>query len=553
MRAVLVCLAALVAVAPARAELTPDQVALLTTASPLSRELAEYYAKARGIPRSQVYALDVKPGEDLSRSEWDQRVRPALREWLAKGQLGAKVRCLVTVWDVPLRIGGRPKDAPVAVARRQWLTQARQLRLGQFASLVRAVHALAAKEKPAEYAPPEKAEARQLAADFEAALAAARKRVEAIPPGDEQQRAQRQLDPLFVAGAGGHGLINVASRHPDPAKIPADLKLRLELLKARTAGLDQGVEALANLPESVARDEQMLRLVEQVGGLLGVLRWIDEEIRLLDRNETQASFDSELSAVLWPEYPLARWQANPLHYRFDQVPVKRATLMVSRLAAPKPELVKRMIDAAVSVEKTGLAGKVYLDARGLAHDPKPSRRGGYSEYDQSIRDLAERLRKHTKLDVTLDNEAKLFEPKKCPDAALYCGWYSLANYVDAFTWRPGAVGYHIASSEAVDLRSPGSKLWCPAMLERGAAATLGPTFEPYLAAFPPPDDFFPLLLAGKHTLAETYYRTAPFVSWAMVLLGDPLYNPFKARPAIAESALPERMKPGAPAAPEGSR
>ena len=134
-------------------------------------------------------------------------------------------------------------------------------------------------------------------------------------------------------------------------------------------------------------------------------------------------------------------------------------------------------------------------------------RGGYGEYDQSLRDLAERLRKHTKLDVVLDDKSPLFAAGKCPDAALYCGWYSLANYVDAFAWRPGAVGYHIASSEAVDLRQPGSLLWCPAMLERGVVATLGPTFEPYLSAFPLPDDFFPLaadraLYVGGDVLAH---------------------------------------------------
>ena len=39
-----------------------------------------------------------------------------------------------------------------------------------------------------------------------------------------------------------------------------------------------------------------------------------------------------------------------------------------------------------------------------------------------------------------------------PDAALYCGWYSLAKYVDAFDWKPGAVAYHLASSEAHTLR-----------------------------------------------------------------------------------------------------
>jgi uncharacterized protein (TIGR03790 family) len=185
---------------------------------------------------------------------------------------------------------------------------------------------------------------------------------------------------------------------------------------------------------------------------------------------------------------------------------------------------------------------VYIDARGMPSPTDRAKPGSYAQYDQSLRDLAQRLREHTDLEVVLNNEPELFQPGDCPEAALYCGWYSHARYVDAFDWQPGAVGYHIASSEATALRRPGNQVWCNAMLEDGACATLGPAAEPYLAAFPLPDDFFPLLLTGRYTLVETYYRTKPLNSWQMVLVGDPLYNPFKNHPALDESHLPERMK-----------
>ncbi|NLE39351.1 MAG: hypothetical protein GX621_15125, partial [Pirellulaceae bacterium] len=38
-------------------------------------------------------------------------------------------------------------------------------------------------------------------------------------------------------------------------------------------------------------------------------------------------------------------------------------------------------------------------------------------------------------------------------------------------------------------------------------------------------------------------RTQPFNSWVMVLVGDPLYNPFKKSPALAEANLPDSLKP----------
>jgi uncharacterized protein (TIGR03790 family) len=134
---------------------------------------------------------------------------------------------------------------------------------------------------------------------------------------------------------------------------------------------------------------------------------------------------------------------------------------------------------------------------------------------------------------------------------LYCGWYSLAKYVDAFDWTPGAVAYHLASGEAATLRDPASQAWCKKLLEDGVCATIGPVYEPYLVSFPRPNEFFALLLQGELTLVECYTRTNPFNSWMMTLIGDPLYRPFKNhRPA----SLPTTQEPtagqpaGAPAA-----
>ena len=87
-----------------------------------------------------------------------------------------------------------------------------------------------------------------------------------------------------------------------------------------------------------------------------------------------------------------------------------------------------------------------------------------------------------------------------------------------------------------------SNQWCRGLLLDGIAATLGPVNEPFLQAFPPPDEFFPLLMTGKYTLAEVYWKTLPSVSWQMAIIGDPLYNPFKARPALAIEALPQPLR-----------
>jgi uncharacterized protein (TIGR03790 family) len=65
------------------------------------------------------------------------------------------------------------------------------------------------------------------------------------------------------------------------------------------------------------------------------------------------------------------------------------------------------------------------------------------------------------------------------------------------------------------------------MIEDGVVATVGPVWEPYVQAFPIPELFFGLLVESPFTLAECYFLSTPFLSWQMVLIGDPLYRPFK--------------------------
>jgi uncharacterized protein (TIGR03790 family) len=207
----------------------------------------------------------------------------------------------------------------------------------------------------------------------------------------------------------------------------------------------------------------------------------------------------------------------------------------------------RLIDTAKQVQQRGLQGNVYLDAQGRG---KPrdgvAKPGSYADYDLSIQQLGADLKRHTSLNVVLNTENTLFQAGECPQAAkaaIYCGWYSLAKYVDAFQWTPGSVGYHIASGEAATLRDAKSQVWCKRMLEEGVCATLGPVHEPYLVAFPRPHEFFLLLVSGRYTLAEAYYRTQPYNSWVMVLVGDPLYNPFKANPQLKAESIPDAWRP----------
>jgi uncharacterized protein (TIGR03790 family) len=242
-----------------------------------------------------------------------------------------------------------------------------------------------------------------------------------------------------------------------------------------------------------------------------------------------ASLDSELCLVKAGPYSLEGWRPNPffLGYQGREVGADRNdVLMVSRLDGPSSKIVRRIIDDSLAIEARGLTGTAYFDARWPAPaDDRPAE--GYAFYDRSIHRAADRVEASGRMPVCRDDRQELFQPGDAPGAALYCGWYSLSRYVDAFTWQPGAVGFHIASGECTTLHNAESRIWCVQMLLNGASAVIGPVAEPYVQAFPVPEIFFGMLVDGYLTLAECYMVSVPFLSWQMVLVGDPLYRPFK--------------------------
>jgi uncharacterized protein (TIGR03790 family) len=340
--------------------------------------------------------------------------------------------------------------------------------------------------------------------------------------------------------------LRVGRQEPD-----ADEKAELDKLGPKIQSLQQmvrvGPDELACLehqskesPELVP-DKAVQQRRQELEAARGLLRDLEDKRNHLSWAESEACVDSELTLLWWDEYELRRFLPNLLNWQVPEEVRKKKPPMVMtcRLDGPSVAIVKGLVDQAVEVEKKGLEGKVYVDARGVGYDPKADAGYGYGGYDESLREMARLLEKEGKMAVTLDDEPALFKPGSCPDCALYCGWYSLATYVDCCKFNRGAVAYHIASSEAVSLRNPNSKQWCKCMLEDGVAATLGPVSEPYTIGFPKPAEFFGTLVTGEYTLVETYHRTALLTSWMTVLVGDPLYNPY-AKNARLKS---EQVKP----------
>ena len=291
--------------------------------------------------------------------------------------------------------------------------------------------------------------------------------------------------------------------------------------KAALAELVQKRNDLNNQLKNINEKEKTQSIKKELENL-------KKKITGLTKANQNSSLDSEIALVLRKDYPLSGWYPNPFFIGYRQKNIGNMpddVLMVSRLDGPTKKIVKRIIDHSIAVEENGLSGTAYFDARWP--EPSEKKTSGAGFYDQSIHRAANRVKKSKKMPVIIDAKAQLFQPGECPEAALYCGWYKLAHYVDAFKWQPGAVGYHIASSECATLKRSSSRVWCKVMLEKGVAATIGPVGEPYVQAFAVPEIFFGLLIDGKLTLAECYLLSNPFWSWKMALVGDPLYRPFK--------------------------
>jgi len=114
------------------------------------------------------------------------------------------------------------------------------------------------------------------------------------------------------------------------------------------------------------------------------------------------------------------------------------------------------------------------------------------------------------------------------DCALYYGWYAgnIAGPFNqpGFKFVPGAVAAHIHSYSAATLRDENSG-WAGPLVSRGAAATVGNVYEPYLELTAHLDVLNDRLLHG-FTFAESVFMSSRVLSWMGVALGDPLYRPY---------------------------
>ena len=79
---------------------------VLNQASPVSRQIGEYYVARRHIPIGNVCRLNAKVDEEISRDDFDKQIAAPIADFLRSRHLEEKILYIVTTSGVPLRIQG---------------------------------------------------------------------------------------------------------------------------------------------------------------------------------------------------------------------------------------------------------------------------------------------------------------------------------------------------------------------------------------------------------------------------------------------------------------
>ena len=249
------------------------------------------------------------------------------------------------------------------------------------------------------------------------------------------------------------------------------------------------------------------------------------------KDADEASVDSELAALGLTNRKLQGAVENGYYQgtrRFPEHAKALGQLLVGRLDAADDATVRRMMHDTIKAEREGLWGRAVIDF-GLME-------AGYEEGEQWLGRSVATFREAGIPVFTDRYKEVLRDAWPLPDTVLYFGWYTdkckgaLAS--DGFRFRPGAIACHLHSFSAATLRDRTAH-WCAPLLDRGAAATFGNVWEPYLTLTVHFDLLNARLLDG-FTLGEAAWSATPGLSWMNVVIGDPLYRPF-AKPRVMMS------------------
>ncbi len=286
----------LAAAGGARAELQPSQVFIVYNRNlPASGELARYYAAKRHIPARQSIGLDLPRAEQITREGYVEKIRDPLRAWLRREGLQDKIKCIVTMYGVPLKIGEAGALPSERLLVRQ-IDQEYDAAVRQIWSGSRGLAKLSGATPASQPAtrPDGTFDLAKILSSYEKLRNAAIRHlrsVEIVSPGQAREEGQR-LEQVLARTEGAVRVLPML-RGNGPAAQKA--------LAQAQANVRQQQEQLRQLIKGCPRNahrQEAHQLIGQLYGACGLAEHLAQDKRELDGKETNAAVDSELSQLL---------------------------------------------------------------------------------------------------------------------------------------------------------------------------------------------------------------------------------------------------------------
>ncbi|MBL9127465.1 MAG: TIGR03790 family protein [Verrucomicrobiales bacterium] len=265
-----------------------------------------------------------------------------------------------------------------------------------------------------------------------------------------------------------------------------------------------------------------IRTTNDVPGIEPEARQLPEPLQRAD-----ACIDAELTALplLMAGQPRTGPLGNPAYGTTNKAALQPTAglFVVGRLDGPSPDLAKALVDRALEAEQFGLWGRGYFDIRSVTAP-------AYKPGDQWISNAWVAVSRYG-YDTHLETQPGTL-PAGFPlsHVAYYAGWYE-ANANGPFAlpqveFMPGAVAYHLHSFSAGAVRSP-TQTWVGPFVAKGVTATMGCVAEPYLDGTPDIGICVARLMFAGFTWGEAALASQRMLSWQTIVIGDPLYHPYR--------------------------
>ena len=239
----------------------------------------------------------------------------------------------------------------------------------------------------------------------------------------------------------------------------------------------------------------------------------------------EACVDSELT-LLARDHPLEGALTNPYLHREEPFDSNRFGMyLVTRLDGPTPGSAADLARRAISEEEHRSYG-----SRGFARfDIHPLDNAAAERFNSAIMTNYRLLRRQERLlgRVTPPEQTLLpyKRPGSCYNTFFYMGLGAQPYRPEVFSWVSGAVGVCLDPLTAPNMRQV-QESWVAAAVEAGITATIGSVADPGAEEYLSAAHLYRYLQSG-FTWAEAAYMCLPQLSWQAVVIGDPLYQPFR--------------------------